>query len=134
MAKFIDVGDSVECNKSEVFVRKVNKPILLDIEGIGRFFKYKSKIRAIIKITEELIPKVHRICNSSNLSLHDELEGDTIEIFLEEKITFQLISNFSNVHSIQGNNVNSFTYAKILIPFRFVLERRLKCHNSHLEN
>jgi len=134
MAKYIDIGDSVEGSKSSVYLRKVNKPILLNLEGVGRFYKYKSKIRAIIKITEELVPKVYKICETSNLNLNDELEGDIIEILLEEKVTFQLISNFSNVHGIQGNSINTFTYAKIIIPWRFVLERGLGKHNPEIEN
>ena len=131
MAKFMNVGDSIEANRSDILVRKVSSPILINIEGVGRFFKYKSKIRAIVKITEELLPKVHRICCYSNLNLNDELEADTIEIFTENKITLQLVSNFSNVHGIQANNVNAYTYAKIVIPWRFVLEKGLNPHQDN---
>jgi len=131
MAKFINVGDSIEAKRSDILVRKVSSPTLINIEGVGRFFKYKSKIRAIVKVTEELMPKVHRICCYSNLNLDDELEAGTIEILTENRISLQLVSNFSNVHGIQANNVNAFTYAKIVIPWRFVLEKGLNPHQAN---
>lgn len=135
MAKYIEVGDSIECNKSEIYVRKIsNNPVLLNWEGVGRFFKYKSKIHALVKITEELIPKICRICNTSNLNLNDELEGVVLEIYLEKKVKLQVIANFSNVHGIQANAINSFTFAKVVIPWRFVLEKGLSCHDPSLEN
>jgi hypothetical protein len=135
MTKFVEAGASIEGNKSDVFVRKVSKtPTLLNIDGVGRFYKYKSKIRAIVKITEELVPKIHRICERSNLNLHDELEAVTIEIFTENRISLQVISNFSNVHGIQANNINAFTYAKIVIPWRFVVERGISGHPAALNN
>jgi hypothetical protein len=135
MATFVNQGDSIEGGKSHIHVRKVTNPILIDIDGIGRFFKYKSKIRAIITITEELIPKIHRICCDSKLDLNDELDAATIDILTSKRIkTWKLISNFSNVHGIQSNIVNDFTYAKILIPWRFVLERGLSGNKNTLPN
>ena len=59
MAKFVNAGVSIEGSKSNIIVRKISDPIVIAIEGVGRFYKYKSKIRAIIRITEELKPKVY---------------------------------------------------------------------------
>lgn len=127
MAKYINSGESIECKESHVATRKSSAPTLLNIAEIDgklrRLFKYKTKIRAIIKITRELTPKKGVICDNSHLDLLDELEGDTVEIFTENRIKLEVVSYFSNVHGIQGNSVNCFTYAKIVIPWRFVLEK-----------
>jgi hypothetical protein len=122
MAKHVILGSSIEGNKSSVAVRKISKnPSILDIEGVGLFFKYKSKIHAIVKVTEELSPKKHIICETSFLNLNDELEADIIELFTPKKLSLKLTSNFSSVHGIQSNNLSMFTYAKIASPFRFAL-------------
>jgi hypothetical protein len=125
MAKYVNPGDSIECNKSEVAVRKITKtPILVKVDEVrGRLYKYKSGIRAIVSITETLLDTdKHRINENSKVSFNDTLEGDTIEIYTKKRMTFGLISNFSHVHSIQGDKVPCFTYAKIIIPWRYVLE------------
>jgi hypothetical protein len=125
MAKYIGAGDSLECLKSNVATRKIsNNPYIIEIEGI-KYFKYSTKIRCTIKIIEELNPKIHRISEFSALNIHDELEAEGIDIYTEKRISLKIISNYSNVHSIQSNDINSFTYAKILIPFRFVLQKTL---------
>jgi hypothetical protein len=129
MTTFNKEGVSIEGGKSDILIRKITDPVLIKIEGVGRFFKYKSKIRAIVKITEELVPKVHRICCYSNLNLDDELDAPTIEILTEKRITLELISNFSNVHGIQGNRVNAFTYAKIVIPWRYAINKAIGGHD-----
>lgn len=134
MTKFVNPGDSVEGNKSDIIIRWISKPTLIDIEGVGRFYKYKSKKRAIIKITEELLPKVHRISPHSKLNLHDELNADVIEILTEYRIKKILISNFSSVHGIQCNTVSTFTYAKIIMPWRFVLERGIGGNQNAIAN
>lgn len=126
MAKYIETGNSLECHKSNIATRKVaNKnPILIQIDEI-RYYKYSTKIRCIVKIIEELNPKIHRISETSALNIHDELEAEGIDIYTEKRISLNLVSNFSHVHGIQSNDINSFTYAKILTPFRFVLQRSL---------
>ena len=125
MAKYIEAGNSIECHKSNVSTRKIVKnPIVIQIDEI-KYFKYSTKIRCIVKIIEELNPKIHRINESSALNIHDELEAERIDIFTEKRISLSLISNFSHVHGIQNGDINSFTYAKILIPFRFVLHKSI---------
>jgi hypothetical protein len=130
MAKHLNVGESIECNKSRIAVRSVSKnPTLVAIEGLNgksyRFFKYKTKIRAIATIIEELNPKECVICEGSHLDLDDTLEAETLEIYTSKRMIFEVISNFSNVHGIQGDEVNHLTYAKIIIPWRFLLEKNL---------
>ncbi len=125
MAKYVDAGNSVECSKSNIALRKITTAsALVKVDGIN-YFKYKTKKRAIVTVTEELRPKVHRICPTSYLNLNDILEADTVEIYVEKRITLALTSNFSHVHGIQANNINMFTYAKIIIPWRFIAERAI---------
>ena len=126
MTKYVNLGNSIEANRSDLITRKIKKASsLINIEGIGRFFKYTTKINSNIIITEELVPKQHRICPHSFLDLHDELEGESLEIYTDLHIPMKTISNFSNVHGAQTGSINSFTYAKILTPWRFILERSL---------
>ena len=125
MAKYIEAGNSLECHKSNVAIRKkVKNPIVIQIDEI-KYFKYSTKIRCIIKIIEELNPKIHRISKTSALDIHDELEAVGIDIYTEKRISLKVLSNFSNVHGIQSGVINSFTYAKIRIPFRFVLQKSI---------
>jgi hypothetical protein len=88
-------------------------------------FKYKTKKRAIVTVSAELNPKVQIFCETSYLELNDAIEGDVVEIYTDEEVEFELVSNFSHVHGIQGNALNNLTYARIALPFRFVLERCL---------
>ncbi len=131
MAKYINAGDSIECSTSCIITRKLSNSAqnYLKIEkdggGFVNVFKYKTKIRATVKIVSELAPKTHIICQSSKLDVHDELEGETIEIYTDKKVKLELTSNFTNVHGIQGNTIKTFTYAKIAIPFRFALQRAI---------
>ena len=126
MTKYVNLGDSIEAGQTDLVSRKIRKvSSLVNIEGVGRFFKYKTKINSNIKITEELVPKEYRICPQSYLDLNDELECDSLEIYTESLITTGVLTNFTSVHGIQAGSINSFTYAKILTPWRFILERQL---------
>ncbi|MFZ1785381.1 MAG: hypothetical protein WAU23_09250 [Ferruginibacter sp.] len=130
MATHVNGGDSIECNKSLIAVRKISKKhTLINMDSINgefvRLFKYKSSIRAIVKIKEELDPLACIICQTSHLALEDSLEGEVISIYTKRQIKLEPVSNFSHVHGIQGSNVTDFTYAKIDIPWRYVLEREL---------
>lgn len=131
MATYIYSGASLECKESMVAVRKIfpRHPDLIVIEGVKqskhRLYKYKTKIRALVKIKVELDPKECVIDEFSKLDLEDELEGDTVEIYTKERVKLELCSNFSNVHGIQANKIRVFTYAKVLIPWRHVSERNL---------
>lgn len=131
MATHIHEGDSIECSQSMIAVRKVSKtPTLVNIECKEegrkmRLFKYKSSIRSIVQITEELNPLDSVVCENSHLVLHDTLEAAVLSIYTAKKVTLETVSNFSHVHGIQGANVNAFTYAKIDIPWPFVLNQKL---------
>ena len=130
MGKYVYSGDSIECSYSHIAVRKLSKPsqplrmTKLNGEEI-RLFKYKCQKRGIVIIVKELVPKESVICKTSCLNIHDELEADVIEIYTPKLLNLGIISNFSHVHGIQGNAVNMFTYAKIIMPWRIFLERDL---------
>lgn len=129
MPKLQQIGSSIECSKSKVFVRKISTSTPVKITDLSGkeilLHKYKTKKRAIVSIAQELAPKACVICNTSNLDLHDELEAEVIEIYTNGRSNFQVISNFSHVHGIQGGDINSFTYARIVIPWRYVLQSQL---------
>jgi len=123
--KLVQLGNSVECQKSNIALRSSgDNPFGIEYEGV-RYFKYKSKKRAIVTITEELNPKEPRICKTSYLDLNGILEAEVIEIWTEKRVKFEVTSNFSNVHGIQQNSVNAFTFAKIVITWRAILEKAL---------
>lgn len=130
MATHVNAGDSIECSRSEVAVRKISRTIvLINLEKINgesiRLWKYKSNIRAMIKIAVELNPKVCHICETSKLDRDEILEGNVIELYSEKRVSLELTSNFSHVHGIQANTINNFTYAKIVIPWTFVTQRQI---------
>lgn len=128
IVKHVTEGDSIECESSCIATRKISpQPTFIRIATIDgtmvNLFKYKTKIRATVTITEELTPKEPIIEDSSKLDLHSTLEGDTLEIYTKVRIKLGLHSNFTSTHTIQGDSVKTFTYAKIVIPWRFMLER-----------
>lgn len=123
MGRYINTGDAVECQKSRIAVRKFHSIPPIEYEGVGICFRIKSKIRAIVRIEEELNPKECKICRLSRMELNDEIEADVIEINIctKKRIKFQLESNFSAKHSINWNLFDEFTYAKIITPWRAFL-------------
>jgi len=129
MATHCSPGESIECNKSTVAARKIVEHVYVKLHNLRgeevTFFKYKTKIRAIVTIEEELDPRVCIMREASFLDLNDALEANVIEIYVPNKVKFQVSSNFSNVHGIQWNSVKGFTYAMIVIPWRSVLEQRI---------
>ncbi|PIY04375.1 MAG: hypothetical protein COZ21_06910 [Bacteroidetes bacterium CG_4_10_14_3_um_filter_31_20] len=130
MIKYVGTGDSIECEASCIVTRKVSpKPIFIKIEALDgtfvNFFKYKTKIRATVTIIKELNPKEPIIDDISKLDLDSTLEAGTVEIYTKSRIKLELTSNFTSTHTIQNNIVNIFTYAKIVIPWQFMLDRAL---------
>lgn len=126
MAKYLEAGNSLECIKSNVATRKISKnPCIIKIDGIN-YFKYSAQRRCIVKILEELNPKQHRIYEKSALNINDEIEAQGVDIYTEKRFKLKKESNYSNVHGIQSNIINTFTCAKIMTPFRFVLEKSIE--------
>lgn len=124
MATYTGQGDSIECEKSAIATRQVNNnpPRIKLTDGIT-LFKYRCGKRCMVKIIEELDPRIHKISQLSFLTIDDSLEGNVIEVYVPKRIHFKLESNFSATHGIQHNESNGFTYAKIIIPWRLFLER-----------
>ena len=129
MAYHINPGDSIECSQSQVAIRKIIFQTFLKIPSLTGeeipFFKYKTRKRAYIKIVQELNPKVCIMCTTSILHLNDGLEAGVIEIYTKKRVSLSLASNFSSTHGIQWNNINDFTYARIVIPWNFVTQRQI---------
>lgn len=124
MAVHQNAGDSIECSSAKISVRKIGDPFYIKIKGV-KYFKYKSSVRSIVTITQELNPKEHIILPSSKLDLNDELSADVVEIYTINKRKFDVCSNFSHVHGIQCNDISDFTFAKIVIPWRYITVRKL---------
>lgn len=130
MAIFYNAGDSIECQKSMVAVRKCtpNAPTLIKLINLKkkeiRLFKYKTNISAFVKITQQLDPLECQFCKTSTLLLNDALQGQVLSLYFEGRIKLEYQANFTNVHGIQGNNISGFTYAKIDIPWIFALNQQ----------
>ena len=129
MASHVGQGNCVECQQSMVAARKVTVLTSVSLPtvtgGTIALYKYKTQIRGIVQITEQLHNLERIICADSKIDLHDLLEGTVIEIYTAKPIKFKLQSNFSHVHGIQGDSVPAFTYAKIIIPWTFVTQKRI---------
>lgn len=123
------MGDSVECEKSLVHVRKSTGPTAIDVTCVNgsvlSLYKYKGKRSSAVKIVQELDPKQSIVSATSYLDQNDSIEGDTIEIYTGRLLNFKVKANFSHVHGMQESSIPEFTYAKIEIPWEFVLQRRL---------
>lgn len=129
MAKHEYLGASIECEKSQIATRKISSPVLVVVIGKRgtdqhRLFKYKTTINGNAKIVEELNPKDALISDLSHLDLNDEIQGPIIEIYTSKREKCTLVSNYSNVHSIQSYDFKKFTYAKIVTPWEYILQRK----------
>lgn len=124
MAKYVRLGDSIECNCSEINTRKPiigNANARVEISG-QKLYKYKTQINTDVVITEELNPKEAIIEPNSGLNKDDSVNGDVVEIYLKKIMNFKKKSNYSSKHSIYSCKSSCFTYARIAMPWRLFLE------------
>ncbi len=125
MVQCINAGESIECIESSLTARKFIKSNLVKKEKIGQCFKFKAQINCIAKIVKELNPKKFIINEKSFLDLGDYLTAECIEIFFKGKYSTNLISNYSSTHGIQNEIISGYVYAHIVIPMKWVLEKKL---------
>jgi hypothetical protein len=127
LAKFVEKGNCVEAEKSEIFTRKKTTQKMVNFPNVGRFIKYKCQQNSSMEILEELNPKAHLINAESNLNKNDIIEGEIIEVYCSKQLKDANIkSNYSSTHSIQQLKPTCYAYGIIFTPFKFILERVLK--------
>ena len=129
MAIYQDESSSIECNRVRVETRKISKkPIYIKIECLDgssmNVFKYKTSMSATVSNLEELNPKVQILDAKSCLDLGDQLKAPIVEIYTMERLQSKILSNFTNVHSINSLKINAFCFSKIITPWNFILEKQ----------
>jgi hypothetical protein len=130
MGEFQNRGDSIEGEKVHCNTRKAIPGGRFDFLGIGILWKYGCQTNAFVKIIEELNPKRFKYKSTSHLDLDDCISGEKIEVFSSDKLRFKKESNFSSTHGIQWSQSNSYTYAEIKIPYRYILYRNYQLSNN----
>jgi hypothetical protein len=124
MAKFVNIADSIEGNSILVYTRKQIMSSFVELNNMGKMFKYKCSINTSSEITEELVPKEYKINSKSHLDLNDSLHADIIEVYCLSLLKFTKESNYTSTHSIQKCSSGNLSYAIITQPFRYILEKK----------
>lgn len=128
--KCLQQGDSIECENANICSRQLDLTLPVKINcsdgKIIKLFKYKTKKNAWVKIVEELNPKEHVVNSNSKLDLGVLLEADIVEVYVSKCLKIGRGSNITSTHGAQGCTSNCFTYAQIMMPFRFILDMNSK--------
>lgn len=120
------VGDSIECKRSEIITKRFSKGILKYHPTNGRrYMFYKCERSSSAEITEELNPKDYIIEENSYLNLEDKLYGDKLHIYIDNKkrLKPEHIGGHTGRHGSQKFETRNFTFAQIkrrydTVPFR----------------
>lgn len=124
--KFINQGDAIEGNRVGITTRKQSLQTVVEIEEIGRCFKYLCQKNATATIVEELnldaIEKKEKLQKKIHLNIDDCVSGDSIDLYTLDRLQFSKEANFSSKHGIQTCETKQHCRAQIRIPFRFALE------------
>jgi hypothetical protein len=117
----VNPNDAIEGKKINITTRKQVAQGLVEINGIGRCFKFLCSKNVRTCIMQESIPKVAVHFLNAMLNKGDNLEGQAIEVLSYNLLKFSIISNRTNVHGIQASDTHKFGAARIRIPFHFCL-------------
>jgi hypothetical protein len=120
--KFINRGETIEGKRIAIKTRKQTLQTSVEIDNIGRCFKYLCQKNANASITEELDIKVSKFSEKSHLDINDSVSGDSIDLYSSDKLQFTKEANYSSKHGIQSSETKQYGCAQIRIPFRFALE------------
>lgn len=113
---FYQVGDSIECQKSEIIAKKIGKGYLKYHPKIGKaFMYYKCERSGTAEIIEELNPKRPIVSDHSGLDQGDKLNGDKLEIYIDikKRLRSEHIGGHTGKHGSCRFKSDKFTYARI---------------------
>lgn len=124
--KFINHGDTIEGKRVSITTRKQSLQAIVEIEEIGKCFKYLCQKNATATIVEELSldakERNKKLQAKINLNINDCISGDSIDLYSLDRLQFSKEANFSSKHGIQHSETKRHCRAQIRIPFRFALE------------
>ncbi|MDZ4757321.1 MAG: hypothetical protein SGJ10_04160 [Bacteroidota bacterium] len=125
------MGDSIECEHSEVVAKKIIPSSPQRRDDIGVCIKYLCTRDGSAEVVKELDPKVHKIKESSNLNLGDCIKSEAFFVLVEglRPLSKTKLGGQSNRHSSNSVSPRKYTYAEISYPFARImhaLENRQK--------
>lgn len=123
--KYINQGDTIEGKRVDIKTRKQNLQTSVEIEEIGRCYKYLCQKNATVTIIEELDIDAEAKKKKNDEKIHMEVadcvSGDSIDLYSLDFLRFSKEANFSSKHGIQSSETKRFGRAQVRIPFRFAL-------------
>jgi hypothetical protein len=114
---FLDDGKAIEGEKLLIHTRKSILQSTISISGIGLCFKYLCKKNVRGEIQKELNPKKPYYFKNPALDYGDCLEGDSLEVYSNNRLNFAYVSNYTSVHGIQKATTKKYGAAAIRISF-----------------
>ena len=124
--KFVNHGDTIEGKRIDIKTRKQTLQTSVEIDDVGRCFKYLCQIHATASITEKLDldikTKDEKIKSNIHLEVDDCISGDSIDVYTLDRLKFSKEANYSHKHGIQSSETKRYGRSQIRIPFRFALE------------
>jgi len=127
--EYNQIGDSIECQESEVISRKFSKgyPKKPPNSDQNMMF-YKCTLNTTAEITKELNPKAPKIDSTSAIDEGDYLNAKNIELWVDRKRRFKEkefeLPHKSASHKARKINIKDFNFAKIILRLDSIPERR----------
>lgn len=123
--KYINQGDAIEGKRVDIKTRKQNLQTSVEIDDIGRCFKYLCQKNATATVIEVLNvdseTKKEKINKKIHMEIDDCVSGDSVDLYSLDLLRFSKEANFSSKHGIQSSETNRFGRAQVRVPFRFAL-------------
>lgn len=126
-------NSSIEAEEAKMECRKFlqrNRPPFRHIKLKTTVYPFKLNIYGIATIEKELNPKKAQECKESCLNLNESIQGESIKGFTSDKKPNIKLINATSSHKGTSIKTNSFTFASIEIPVRYLLQKK----ESDLEN
>ncbi len=122
MTEYYLNSESIECESSDIYGRKILFKGIVKLNNIGQCTKYNCDRNSEAIILKELTPRIARYNNNSKLNLNDNLKATGISVYSEGiKIYKITIKNYSHTHKINNIITNNYTYATITKPFQQII-------------
>lgn len=121
------VGESIECDKCELTVRKYVPSSPQIHPTLGKLLKYNCSRNCTALNLRELNPKAFKIKITSNLDLGAILSAESIFFLTSRLKPLKLnVVNESGRHKANKGVVEGFTFAEIKYPMENVLNAMAK--------
>lgn len=123
MSEYIEIGESIECEKALINARKFTNGALVYDDDIGRCIRYVCSRNGNAITQKELNPKVALKKETSHLDLGDSIRAERFYILVKgiRRLRINKVGGFTGRHSTGRMVTSSYTFAEISKPFQNII-------------